>query len=114
MVAVAVATPLHQEEAQQESGRWCEGRGSAVPSSLVWVSVPASGSASSSAPGSLNGLSLREEEEEEEGVRKQNVHSDRNKDEAAPPGDADRHGSARISSHPDLTALKPVAHSSHG
>lgn len=35
--------------------------GSCVPSSLVWVSVPPSASASSSAPGSLNGLSLREE-----------------------------------------------------
>lgn len=42
MAAVATATELH------------------VPSSLVWVSVPASGSVSSRAPGSLNGLSLLE------------------------------------------------------
>lgn len=37
-------------------------RGRGVPSSLVWVSVPASGSVSSRAPGSLNGLSLQGEE----------------------------------------------------
>lgn len=41
----------------------CEGQGSCIPSSLVWVSVPPSGSVSSNAPGSLNGLSLREEGE---------------------------------------------------
>lgn len=63
MAAVAVATALHQETAVWECGRVCEGQGSGVPSSLVWVSVPASGSASSNAPGSLNGLSLREEEQ---------------------------------------------------
>lgn len=69
MAAVAVATTLqhhhhHHHEGVRvwECGRLCEGQGSCVPSSLVWVSVPASGSASSNAPGSLNGLSLREEE----------------------------------------------------
>lgn len=62
MAAVAVATALHQETAGWECGRLCEGQGSGVPSSLVWVSVPASGSASSNAPGSLNGLSLQQEE----------------------------------------------------
>lgn len=62
MAAVAVATALHQETAVRECGRLCEGQMSGVPSSLVWVSVPASGSASSSAPGSLNGLSLQEGE----------------------------------------------------
>lgn len=50
--------------------------GSHVPSSLVWVSVPPSGSASSSAPGSLKGLSLREETQEGGEERHQNdVHS---------------------------------------
>lgn len=67
MAAVAVATTLqhhHHHEGVRvwECGRLCEGQGSCVPSSLVWVSVPASGSASSNAPGSLNGLSLWEEE----------------------------------------------------
>lgn len=52
----------HQETAGWECGRLCEGQGSGVPSSLVWVSVPPSGSASSKAPGSLKGLSLQEEE----------------------------------------------------
>lgn len=64
MAAVAIVTTLHKETAGWECGRLCEGQGSVVPSSLVWVSVPASGSASSNAPGSLKGLSLQEEEEE--------------------------------------------------
>lgn len=61
MAAVAVATPLHQHT--EGWGAWAivwRSGGSRVPSSLVWVSVPPSASASSSAPGSLNGLSLRE------------------------------------------------------
>lgn len=67
MAAVAVATPLRQDTEGCERGRCvCEGQGSCVPSSLVWVSVPPSGSASSNAPGSLNGLSLREGREERE------------------------------------------------
>jgi len=65
MTAVAVATSFDQAVQGGECGRLCEGQGSGVPSSLVWVSVPASGSASSNAPGSLNGLSLQGEEKEE-------------------------------------------------
>lgn len=77
MAAVAVATPLRQDAEGCERGRCvCEGQGSCVPSSLVWVSVPPSGSASSNAPGSLNGLSLREGREERERERRQRaVHS---------------------------------------
>lgn len=55
---------------------WRSG-GSRIPSSLVWVSVPPSGSASSSAPGSLNGLSLREERWDR-GVNMPSIHQ-RNK-----------------------------------
>lgn len=84
MAAVAVATPLHQDTHRDgECGRLCEGQGSRVPSSLVWVSVPPSGSASSNAPGSLNGLSLQEEKgggggggrEEVSGSEADTVHS---------------------------------------
>lgn len=76
MAAVAVATPLRQDTEGCERGRCvCEGQGSCVPSSLVWVSVPPSGSASSNAPGSLNGLSLREGREERERERGVNAPS---------------------------------------
>lgn len=63
MVAVAVATPLRQHSRSVGDRVKVRG-GSHVPSSLVWVSVPPSGSASSSAPGSLKGLSLWEKTQE--------------------------------------------------
>lgn len=68
MAAVAVATALQQDtEERWKRGRLHKGRRSGVPSSLVWVSVPLSGSVSSSAPGSLKGLSLREVGRRDEG-----------------------------------------------